>query len=323
MVKKLLVGFAVMLMIVPATLACGPTSGVANGMPVPPAANSIMKIKVDQLVNNPELKVAYEQLVKGRSGWPQTADAALTQVLTKTGIDLSTTTSAVFFADVESGSDQQNMYAGVIATGSFKQPAVIDSIQSAARQTLTTTDYKGFTVYKSAQDKYEIAFLSSSQFVAGAAKAVRDTLDVSKGDQKALTGAVIDTLERFGGAAITAASAPPEAVRSQAEKQVPQQAPVSLAAFQNIDTIGFSLDPQGLTVNARVDAHFTSATSVTDAKDAITGLISLTKGTTQDPNIKAMLGSIQVSTSGQWLSVRDTFNPTEIASVAGSFQPKK
>ena len=323
MIKRLLVGFAVTLMIVPAALACGPASGVANGMPIPPAANSIMKIKVDQLVNNPELKAAYEQLAKGHSGWPQTADAALTQVLTKTGIDLSTTSSAVFFADVESGGDQQNMYAGVIATGSFKQSAVIDSIQSAAKQTLTTSNYKGFTVYASAQDKYEIAFLSSSQFVAGSAKAVRDTLDVSKGDQKALTGSVIDTLDRFGGAAIVAASAPPEALRSQAEKQIPQQSPVSLAAFQNIDTIGFSLDPQGLTVNARVDAHFTNATSVTDAKDAITGLISLAKGTTQDANLKAALSSIQVSTSGQWLTVRDTFNPSEIASLAGGLQPKK
>ncbi len=310
-------------MTVPAALSCGPAAGGASSFQVPPEANSVMKVKVDQIVNNPALKAAYEGLVKSHPDWPQTADAALTQVLSKTGIDLSTTTSAVFFADIESGSDNQSTYAGVIATGSFKQSAVIDSIQSESKQTLTTTNYKGFTVYMSAQDKYEVAFLSSSEFVAGAAKAVRDTLDVSKGDQKALSGAVIDTLDRFGGAVITAASAPPEALKSQISKQVPQQSQISLSAFQNIDTAGFSVDLEGLDVAIRADAHFTDTGSLTDAKNAITGLISLGKGTAQDPNVKTALGNIQVTTSGSWLSVSTKVNATQIGSLAGSLQPKK
>jgi hypothetical protein len=323
MVKRLLAVIAVILVIAPALVACGPAAGqeVANGVPIPPSANSVMKVKVDQIVTNPAVKAAYESLVKSHPDWPQTADAAFSQVLSKTGIDLTTVSSAIFFASMQSVSANQTAYAGVIATGSFKQSAVIDSIQASAKQKFTATDYKGFTVYAAAKDEYQISFLSSSQFVAGTPQAVHDTLDVKKGDQKALSGGVIDTLDRFGSPVITASFAVPQTMSSQLSKPVPGS-PVSLSALQNVDNAGFSLDFQGLTINARIDAHFTSATSATDASNVITGLISLGKGGAQDPGTKAALGNIQVTTSESWLSVRSTLDATQMASLAGTFQPK-
>jgi hypothetical protein len=323
MVKKLLASFAVLFVMLPAALSCGPAPSASDNALVPPAANTVVRIQVDKIVKDPALKAAYEELVKSHPDWPQTADNALNQVLNKTGLDLSNTSSALFFADIESAGETQNMYAGVIVTGAFSQSTLITKIQEQAKQTLTTTDYKGLTVYAGTQDKFEIVFLSQSQFVAGTAKAVRDTIDVRKGDQKALSGSVIDTLDRFGAAVITGAFAPPEALRSQLGKSVPQQPPLSLAAFQNIDTIGFSVDFPSLSMSARVDAHFTNSGSVQDARDAITGLISIAKGTSQDTNVKTALGNVQVAASGSWLTIRETMSAPEIASLAGSLQPKK
>jgi hypothetical protein len=323
MVKKLLASFVVLLMILPAALSCASSANASSNVLVPPAANTVVEIQVDKLVNNPSLKAAYGELVKSHPGWPQTADDAFNQVLNKTGLDLSTASSALFFADIESTGETKDMYAGVIVSGAFDQTTLIAKIQEQAKQTLTTTDYKGLTVYMGAQDKYEIVFLTQSELVAGTAKAVRDTIDVDRGDQKALSGSIIDTLDRFGTAIITGAFTPPEAIRSQLGKEVPQQTTLSLGAFQNIDTIGFSVDLPDLSVSARVDAHFTSSTSVQDAKDSITGFISIAKGTMQDPTVKTALGSVQVTTSGSWLTIRETMGAAEIASLIGSFQPKK
>jgi hypothetical protein len=324
MFKRLLSGIALVFVMAPALVACGPAAGqqVANGAPIPPSANSVMKVKVDQIVNNPAVKAAYESLVKSHTDWPQTADAAFSQVLSKTGIDLTTVSSAIFFADIKSASADQMAYAGIIVTGSFKQSAVIDSIQASAKQKFTAADYKGFTVYAAAKDEYQISFLSGSQFVAGTPQAVHDTLDVKKGDQKALSGGVIDTLDRFGSPVITAAFAVPQIMSSQLSKPMPGS-PVSLSALQNVDNAGFSIDLQGLTVNARIDAHFTSSASATDASNVITGLISLGKGSVQDPGTKAALGNIQVTASDSWLSVRSALDATQMASLAGTFQPKK
>jgi hypothetical protein len=322
--KRLLAVIAGILVIAPALVACGPAAGqeVVSGTPIPPSANTVMKVKVDQIVNNPTVKAAYGSMVKSHPDWPQTADAAFGQVLSKTGIDLTTVSSAVFFANLQSVSASQMTYAGVIATGSFKQSAVIDSIQASAKQKFTATDYKGFTVYAAAKDEYQISFLSGSQFVAGTPQAVHDTLDVKKGDQKALSGGVIDTLDRFGSPVITAAFVVPQTMSSQLSKPMPE-APVSLSALRNVDNAGFSIDLQGLTVNARIDAHFTSSASATDASNVITGFISLSKGAAQDPGVKAALGNIQVTATESWLSVRSALDASQMASLAGTFQPKK
>jgi hypothetical protein len=291
-------------------------------MPVPSAANIVVKIQVDRLVNNPALKVAYGDLVGSHPDWPQTADDALREVLNETGLDLANTSTAVFFADVESAGDTRDMYAGVIVSGAFSQSTLIAKIQEHTRQQLTTVDYKGLTVYMAPQDKYEIGFLSQSELVAGTAKAVRDTIDVRRGDQEVLSGIVVETLGRLGSAVITGAFAPSEAILSQLGKEVPQQYPVSLGAFQNVDAIGFSVDLPGLSVNAQVDAHFTNSTSVQDARDAIAGIVSIGKGTTEDPNLKAILGNVRVTTSGSWLSIRGMMSAAEIASLVGSLQQK-
>ena len=323
MVKKLLASCLAMFLIVPVVLSCGPANGTPATL-IPATANTVVQMQVDKIVNNSAVIVAYGELAKGKPGWPQTATDALNQIVDKTGVDLTTVSKAIFFADVEStGQTESDMYGGVIVTGTFNESTLVARIQEQGKQTLTTSDYKGFKVYAGAQDKFEIVFLSPSQIVLGTAKAVQDTIDVRRGDQKGLSGSVIETLDRFGTALITGAFAPPESLRSQLGKAAPQQPGLSLTAFQNIDAIGFSVDLPGLTVSARMDAHFSNTASVQDAKDAITGLISVAKGTSQDPNVKTALGNIQVTTSDSWLSVRETMSVAEIGSLIGSMQSKK
>ena len=73
-------------------------------------------------------------------------------------------------------------------------------------------------------------------------------------------------------------------------------------------------------MTVRVDARFENTTSVQDARDAITGLISLAKGTIQDQNIKTALSNIKVNTNGMWLSVQDLVSVTDFATLFSGVQ---
>jgi hypothetical protein len=119
------------------------------------------------------------------------------------------------------------------------------------------------------------------------------------------------------------ASVPPESLLNQLGQKVPQQNTLSLESFQNIDNIGFAIDQPSLSLSVRIDAHFSNAASVQDAKDTITGLISVAKGSSQDPNVKTALGNIQVSTTDSWLSIRDLLNPADVTTLIGIIQNQK
>lgn len=322
MVKKLLVSCLVVILILPAVSSCSDTNASETPL-VPGTANMVVEVQVGKILGNPALSIAYSELAKTEPTWPQTTDDALNQLVQKTGFDLSSVTTAVLFADIESANRTQNAYAGLIASGTFSESALIAKLQQQTQQTLTASNYKGLTIYAGTQDEFEIAFLSQSQIVLGVPKAVRDAIDVKKGDMKPLSGNITDTINRFGAGLITGVFALPESLRNQFGHAAPQQSMLSLKSFMDVDTIGFAVDQPSLSLSVRIDAHFSNTSSVQDARDVITGLISAAKGTSQDPNIKAALGNIQVSTTDSWISISDLSSLADIAVLIGSIQGQK
>ena len=322
MLKKLLVSCLVLFLIVPGAIACTSVKA-SDSVLVPMTANTVVEVQLGKILSNPALQLAYEELVKVNPMWPQTANDVLNELFQKTGFDLSNISTAVFFSDIESTSQPENAYAGLIASGTFDESKLIIKIQQQTQQTLTTSDYKGLTIYVGAQDKFAIVFLSQNQLAFGTLKAVQDVVDVNKGDQPALSGSIIDTLNRLGPALIVGASVPPESLLNQLGQKAPQQNTLSLESFQNIDKTGFAIDQPSLSLSVRIDTHFSNAASVQDAKDTITGLVSVAKGSSQDPNVKTALGNIQVSTTDSWLSIRDLLNPADITALIGIIQKQK
>ena len=323
MLKKLLGSFLVVLLIAPMAVSCADPGASDPGL-VPGTANLVVEVQVEKMLSNPVLQIAYNELAKANPSWPQTAHDALDQMLQKTGLDPSSISKVVFFADIESTDVTRDTYAGMIASGSFSESALVARIEQQTQQALDTSDYKGLTVYAMAQDKTEFVFLSQGKLVAGTPKAVRDVVDVSNKEQPALSGSPIDTLKRFGPALIVGAFTPPANLLGEASSDAPQQrAGLSSKSFQDIDAIGFAVDQPGLNLSLRIDAHFSKTPSVQDAKDAVTGLISVAKGTTQDQNIKVALGNIRVSTTDSWLSIQDLASPADMMALMGSVQTQK
>jgi hypothetical protein len=322
MVKRLLVICSLLLLILLPVTSCSGSNASAVTL-VPSAANSVVQIQVGQILSNPALKITYDELAKSKPSWPQTADDALNQILQHTGVDPYTITTAVFFADIESANITQNTYQGIIAFGSFDELSLIAKIEEQTQQLMTSSEYKGFKVYSSEQCKSELAFIDQDQIVIGAPKAVKDTIDIVKGDQKPLTGNIITALKRVGTAQITGAFVPLNNLPHQVGELGSQQPAFSLEVFQDIDVIAFSTDLQVLSLSSRIDVHFSDDTNVQDAKDAIIGMISIAKVTTQEENFKAFLSNIKVKTANSWVSVRGLTSLAALSTLSGNMTPMK
>ncbi len=320
--KRLLVVCSLLLLALLAFASCSVDNPSAVTL-VPASANIVVKIQVDQILSNPALKKTYDELAKVKSSWPQTADDALNQLLQNTGVDPYTISVVVFFADIESANSTQNTYEGIIASGSFNESTIIAKIEQNTEQGMTGSDYKGFKVYSSVEGKFEIVFIDQGQIIMGTAKAVRDIIDIINGDQSPLSGSVITALDRVGTAQVTGAFLPPESLHHQVGESVLPQSLFSVGVFQDIDVIAFATDLQVLSLSSRIDIHFSNATVVQDAMDAITGMISIAKAATQEENIKTALSNIKVSTTDSWVSVRGLTSLADIITLSDNVTTTK
>jgi hypothetical protein len=312
----------VLFLILPLVTSCtsAGNSGVAL---VPQTANTVVEVQVGQILSDMVLQGVYTGLAQQNPSWPQTEDAAVNQILLKTGLDLSGVSTAVCFADIESNDQTQNTYKGIIASGNFNETTSIAKIKQQTPQTLTTSVYKGFTIYTETQDQSVIVFLSKRQFVFGSLKAVQDVIDVSKGSQQALSGSVVSTLNRLNPALIVGASVAVKSFLRQIGKDSADQNPLSFQSLQGADNIGFAFNQPNLSLSFRVDAHFSDTDSLQSAKDSISSLISSQKATGQDSIDKTLLNNVQVSAANSWLSIQDLLNPADIAALFTSTTTQK
>jgi len=315
--KKLFALSLVLLLILPLLISCtgAGNSGVAL---VPQTANTVVEVEVGQILSDMVLQGVYSGLAQNNTSWPQTEDAAVSQILLKTGLDLSGVSTAVFFADIESDDRTQNTYNGIIASGNFNETTSIAKIKQQTQQTLTTSVYQGFTIYTEAQDQSVIGFLSKNQFVFGSLKAVQDVIDVSRGSQPALSGNVISTLNRLNPALIVGASVAVNSFLNQTGKDSAEENTSSLQSLQDADYIGFAFDQPNLSLSFRIDAHFPDTGSLQSAKNSADSLISSQKTTNQDPIAKALLNNVQISSANSWLSIQDLINPSDIMTLLES-----
>jgi len=285
---------------------------------VPQDANLIANIQVSKIVNDRDLRNAYDEFEK-EPGQPQTVEEALDELVDETGIDLRDFSEAVIFADITTL--EQVGYLGVIVEGTFNETQFIDNIEQEAGEELTTSNYKGYRLYTDEGEEFGIAFLTDRMLLLGTMEAVKDAIDVSKGDREQVGGIILDAYNRLGDALIKFAfELPEEAREALTEELVPGEIPISLEPFADIDIVGFSLNKRAETITIQINPHFLSTDSAQDAKDTLSGAISLFKGMLQVPEIKELLGKIEVSVTDSWLTIALEITISEIERLTETFQ---
>lgn len=286
---------------------------------VPQDANLIASIEVSKIINDQDLRNAYDE-AKKEPGQPQTVEEALNELVKEAGIDLRDFSQVVIFADI--ATLEQAGYLGFIAEGTFDKKQFIDNIEEKTGEEFTTSDYKGYKLYVDKKEEAGIAFLSDRMLLLGTTKAVKDAIDVSKGDRKQVSGIILDVYNRLGDALIKFAfELPEEAREALTEELVPSEIPISLEPFADIDILGFALNKEAETITIQITPHFLSKDSAQDAKDTLSGAISLFKGMLQVPEIKELLGKIEVSVTDSWLTIAFEITLSEIERLTETFQP--
>ncbi len=285
---------------------------------IPQDANLIANIQISKIINDRHLRDAYAEFEK-EPGQPQTLEEALDELVDETGIDLRDFSEVVIFADTATLA--QAGYLGVIVEGTFNESQLIDSIEQEAGEEFTTSDYKGYSLYTDEGEEFGIAFLTNRVLLLGTMEAVRDAIDVSKGDQEQVSGLIVDAYNRLGDALIKFAfELPEEAREALTEELMPGEIPISLDSFADIDIVGFALNKRAETITIQISPHFLSTDSAQDAKDTLSGAISLFRGMLEIPEVKDLLGKIEVSATDSWVTIALEITLSEIEELAETFQ---
>jgi hypothetical protein len=316
-IKKSICGFFTLVLLL-TTLAAG-IAGCASSTPeaikmVPPRANFVAEVQLNKLLTDTDLTDAYDSNQEG------SIEEALDDIEAESGLDLREFSRALFFGDLESTSfDGNPEYMAFIVQGNFKESEFIQNIEDKTDEQMTTSDYKGHKLYTNDAEDFTIAFLSNKMFVFGMKQAVEDTIDVSKGDKKPLSGLVMDAYNRLGDAMITCAMVLPDEARESLREDDSSSSPMSTKVFADMDVVAFAFDKKSDNLAIKINLHFTGTQSVTDAKDTISGLISLLKGTMQVDEVKDLMDKIEVTASAQWLNVSLDTTISELESLSQSF----
>ncbi len=90
--------------------------------------------------------------------------------------------------------------------------------------------------------------------------------------------------------------------------------------FADMDILGFAVNKESQKVTLQVDAHFSNSNSSQNAKDTISGVISLYRGMLQTPELKDLLGKVEVTTSDSWLTMALGTTVSEIKTLVETFR---
>ena len=268
---------------------------------VPDEANLIANIQISRIINDQDIRDAYDETEKPPDQ-PQTFEAALDEMVEEIGIDLNDFSQAVVFVNTDAM--EQDGYIGIIIEGTFEAEQFIDNIQRETGEKFSPRDYKDTTIYYDEKEEVALAFLSEKTLIGGTPEAVKDIIDVSNDDRESISGPILDTYNQFGNALVKLAFELPEDIRkSLGEEASIGDIPLSFESLVDIDVSGFAFNKDGETYNILINSHFLSTDSAQDAKDAVSGFISLYKGMAEDPEIKELLGSVEVTVTDSWMKI--------------------
>jgi len=259
---------------------------------VPQQANIIGGIKLSEILNDTDLIEAYNSAEKDPRD-PQTWEDGLDGFVEDVGFDLRDFSEVVIFGDINTF--EQDAYLGIILKGTFNKRQFIDRLEDKAELSFSVSDYKGYELYRGKEDEAELAFLSDTMLILGSPEAVKDTIDVRKGDRKRVGGTILDTYNQLGDVLIRFAVEPPEEARNTLQQEIQDDIPISFEYLADIDTVGLSVNIKEETIGVHVMAHFLSVDSAEGTYNTLLGALLLFRGMVQEQPIKELLSKISIN----------------------------
>ena len=315
--KNMVYCILMLVLVLTVTTGCKESEPAAIEL-VPQHVNMLGSIQLSQILNDKDLIEAYDEIEK-ESGEPQTFKEALDEIIEETGVDPRDFSEAIIFGDLSEF--EQDEYIGFVLKGTFNQKQYINRLEDKGNREFVTSDYKGYKLYIDEEDEYGLAFLGNTIILAGSIEAVKDAIDVRKGDRKQISGAILDTYNQLGDVLIKFAfELPEEARKAILEEPAPEDIPISFESFADIDILGFVLNKEGETISVHINSHFLSTDSAEDAYNTLSGAILLFEGMASDPEIKELLSKISVSVADDSVEIAFETTLSEIEKMSEEFR---
>lgn len=226
------------------------------------------------------------------------------------GLVLSDINSVIVFGKQSADEEEalptglyEDGYYGIVFSAAWSENEVITAIETSNDgNEMTKKSYKEVTVYSPQKDGLaQLAILNEELYVMGNEKAVKDVIDVNKGNTSGISGSLKSEMEELGSRLASFAVDIPESEFSGFEEMSPAGAQNVL---NKIDMLSGSIQSDSnITITIRLVAS--DQDSAESLKDTITGIISLVKGMGEidSPEIKEALNSIVVEQDGSAVTI--------------------
>lgn len=258
---------------------------------VPQTANFAASVNLNRVLADADVQDVIGELTADL-GEPKTFDELLNLAKEETGVDFRDFSEVLVFGEIGNTD-----YIGAIAKGFFNQAALITGIKNATGEDLSATDYKGYQIYSSSNNKAAICFITSDTLIGGSTAIVKDTIDVKEG-APSLDKLIYDTYKAMGDGWVTIALGVP----AEATAELGETVPLAMAFLQNMEAVGFSFNKAGDNLSFQLKVLFLDSASAGDAKgmfDLVKGMVAMASDV--PPEVSEMLDRLNVVQSDAWL----------------------
>jgi hypothetical protein len=251
------------------------------------------------LVTDPTAQALFQRLLTTDDPANETTVDRLYRGLETVSVaDLTSFRSATVFGQHVETNDTE---AAAIVQANWSSAGVRSAL-AAANASYREEIYRGqrvFVVTEEAEPVW-IASVSQRRQVVGTEGAVRAVIEVSQGDQQAVSGPLANAIEN-GTNYLRIASIVPQAATDAA-------GPFS-DVVADVEVIGASYDTEGDRVVGQVDLHFRSESQASDAADVIRAVLALGGGTIDDAELRRLLESATVRQEGRVVTLTARTDP--------------
>ena len=311
---KGLIGLIMLLAALMLAAACGGSDAKAKaGELIPEGSEVVGRIKIADILKDDNFKSLFQALPAGFND-ERTFEELLGEAEAETGVDLRELDNILFFAKL-SGKDA---FAS-IAQGKFERDKLGAAFQKEAGEAVASIEYKGITVLEDEDEDISIAFLDEDTVVVGNSDSVRSVIDVQAGDAPALSGTVMDTFEGLNDAMVrVSVTIPDDAFDNRDQLPLDMSLNFDLSIFQEISTVGITLDIESDDYVLEAGLDFATETSAKSARDVVEGALLIAKGLSSGDTTAALLDQVKVAVDGATLSISARASISQLEELAGN-----
>jgi len=282
-------GAAVIVGAVLLTSGSASTGAIAK---VPASADTV--VRLDLTITDDRIT----QLAAVANGAPLSGSGNTTAAFeNETGIDPGPAREVVIFSDNRSAAE--SAYGGFVLHTDADTDTAVAGVQDTTDSSYQSTTYNGRTVYvpANASNRY-IGVLGEGELVVGTQAAVRDTIDVSRGDADPVEGSLRTAYENTDNGTVRFATTTPE-------RWVPSGGgALDTEVYGKLDTASGNYYIDGGAAGLTVQLRASSGPDAQTVAQVTEGATVIGQRTVENESVAAALDSVNVTREGETVTVR-------------------